>query len=345
MLGAGTASDSLVNDTVTGTPSNGVAAVFSNGPTTRLTNVTVANNAAGGALVGGGTLTLTNSLLASNSRNCGGSITDGGHNLSFPASDTSCPATFAHGDPKLAASLHDNGGPTQTLALQAGSAAIDQIPATGAHCPSTDQRGVHRPQGTKCDTGAFEFAKPTITIRSPINGAHYVKGERVLALYGCKEAGGTTLITSCFAPVKPGAPINTSSLGSKTFTVTATDKAGVRSTKTVSYTVVPQPMLNNLSQTHERWAEHQKAGTAPGTTFTFTVNVPGTITITFIRNRKVAGRLTATTEKGSNAVTFTGQLPNGTLLPAGTYTAVFTAADDFGTKSAPKSLSFTILPS
>ena len=55
----------------------------------------------------------------------------------------------------------DNGGPTMTQALGAGSVAIDQIPAEdcvdadGAPL-TTDQRGEPRPGGTACDVGAFE---------------------------------------------------------------------------------------------------------------------------------------------------------------------------------------------
>lgn len=52
--------------------------------------------------------------------------------------------------------LSDNGGPTLTHALLAGSPAIGAGPASG--CPATDQRGVARPapSNTRCDTGAFE---------------------------------------------------------------------------------------------------------------------------------------------------------------------------------------------
>jgi len=56
----------------------------------------------------------------------------------------------------------DHGGPTATLALPPGSAAID----TGACLPTytdaatmtvtTDARGISRPQGNGCDIGAFE---------------------------------------------------------------------------------------------------------------------------------------------------------------------------------------------
>ncbi|MFE1290625.1 choice-of-anchor Q domain-containing protein [Streptomyces sp. NPDC058751] len=55
-------------------------------------------------------------------------------------------------DPRLAP-LGDNGGPTDTVALLPGSPALD----AARDCPSTDQRGVLRPQGPACDIGAFEY--------------------------------------------------------------------------------------------------------------------------------------------------------------------------------------------
>lgn len=57
-------------------------------------------------------------------------------------------------DPDLGP-LADNGGLTQTHALPAGSSAIDK--GTSAGAPSTDQRGLSRPQGSGYDIGAFEF--------------------------------------------------------------------------------------------------------------------------------------------------------------------------------------------
>jgi hypothetical protein len=46
--------------------------------------------------------------------------------------------------------LADNGGPTETMALRAGSPAID----LGSGCPPRDQRGV--PRAGVCDSGAYE---------------------------------------------------------------------------------------------------------------------------------------------------------------------------------------------
>src|SRR5262249_57628803 len=55
----------------------------------------------------------------------------------------------------------NDGGPRQTQALLANSPAID----AGVNCPppSVDQRGVVRPQGTACDSGAFELQGPVNT--------------------------------------------------------------------------------------------------------------------------------------------------------------------------------------
>lgn len=72
---------------------------------------------------------------------------------------TGCPAgatctNIITSDPKLGP-LSNNGGATQTLALLAGSAAID-AGGENSICTATDQRGVLRPQGSSCDIGSYE---------------------------------------------------------------------------------------------------------------------------------------------------------------------------------------------
>jgi hypothetical protein len=59
--------------------------------------------------------------------------------------------------------LQDNGGPTWTQALLAGSEAIDTtldvlgcVDETGALL-TTDQRGAPRPMDARCDVGAVEY--------------------------------------------------------------------------------------------------------------------------------------------------------------------------------------------
>ena len=106
--------------------------------------------------------TLTNNVLEGNGGafacaiEGGGAATiiSGGGNV---ISDGSCNpggADLSSTD-ALLGPLADNGGPTLTYALGAGSPAID-FAGAGA-CPATDQRGVARPQGAGCDVGSFEF--------------------------------------------------------------------------------------------------------------------------------------------------------------------------------------------
>ena len=66
-------------------------------------------------------------------------------------------------DPALGP-LADNGGPTPTHALSAASPAVNAgnpnvLGSGGASCAATDQRGIDRPSGLRCDIGAFELAR------------------------------------------------------------------------------------------------------------------------------------------------------------------------------------------
>ena len=56
----------------------------------------------------------------------------------------------------------NNGGNTDTFALDPTSLAIDAVPTSWPFCSGTDQRGVTRPQGAGCDIGAFELTPFTI---------------------------------------------------------------------------------------------------------------------------------------------------------------------------------------
>ena len=104
------------------------------------------------------TLILRNTIMSSDplvDQNCfigSGAITDGGHNLQFgSAAAQSCGASIPVSNPLLAP-LANNGGYSYTMALQAGSPAVD----AGSGCEAMDQRLVARPIGPACDIGAFE---------------------------------------------------------------------------------------------------------------------------------------------------------------------------------------------
>jgi hypothetical protein len=193
-------------------------------------------------------LRLQNTIVASSTgAGCAGNtpsaIVDGGFNLSY--GDASCPG--ANGDPELG-SLGNYGGPTATLPLGSGSAAINQVPGAGADCPAADQRGVDRPQGGECDIGAFEFATPTVNVVAPRGRADYGLGERTLADFRCTEGGIASPITACSGTVPSGQPINTRAAGVESFNVTAVDATGQEMSRHLHYTVLPY--TNPLSAVH-----------------------------------------------------------------------------------------------
>jgi hypothetical protein len=76
-----------------------------------------------------------------------------------------------------------------------------------------------------------------VTVSTPRNRATYSKGQRVLALYSCRDGRAGPGIRSCVGMVADGKPINTRTPGSHTFTVTAVSSDGQRTVKTVSYAV------------------------------------------------------------------------------------------------------------
>ncbi|MCB0186453.1 MAG: right-handed parallel beta-helix repeat-containing protein, partial [Caldilineaceae bacterium] len=151
----------VINSTFSANQSDGPGGGISNDQgAVALTNCTFFGNRAtegGGIYNVNGTLTVTNTVIAGSPAggNCSGPLAIAStHNLS---DDDSCGASFAQVDVaalKLG-TLADNGGPTPTIALNAGSVAIDAGDDT--RCPATDQRGVMRPAGAHCDIGAFEF--------------------------------------------------------------------------------------------------------------------------------------------------------------------------------------------
>jgi predicted outer membrane repeat protein len=143
--------------------------IFSDGTSTNIiTNSTFSGNTSSGGDSGGNidnnlgdTVTLRNTIVAGAVRSCtGGYIIDLGNNID---SGESCipipiPSSMKNTDPLLG-DLANNGGPTQTFALLAGSPAIDAGDDTTcgtAPVNGIDQRGVARPQGAHCDIGAYE---------------------------------------------------------------------------------------------------------------------------------------------------------------------------------------------
>ena len=92
--------------------------------------------------------------------NAYGTFTDAGYNLSSDNTPALSGTSHNVADPKLG-SLADNGGPTRTMLLLAGSPAVN---AGGDACLAADQRGFPRPWGAHCDIGAVEMQLPVIAV-------------------------------------------------------------------------------------------------------------------------------------------------------------------------------------
>lgn len=106
-------------------------------------------------------ISIANSIIDSDipSDSCSEPIVSLGYNIDNGGScvDGSVVGDKPNTNPQLdPAGLQNNGGPTETIALLPNSLAIDMAnPACPP--PGTDQRGVLRPQFTRCDIGAYEF--------------------------------------------------------------------------------------------------------------------------------------------------------------------------------------------
>ena len=151
---------------------NNGGAIYNYAGTVSLNNVTLANNSSTGTNGGGavkneaaGILHLKNTLMSNNSvMDCANSGTVATDIANLVGTGT-C-GTLNSTNAQLGG-LANNGGITQTIALQSGSPAID----TGdtATCEALDQTGETRTNYGTCDIGAYEYRSMPATTTSDIN--------------------------------------------------------------------------------------------------------------------------------------------------------------------------------
>jgi hypothetical protein len=172
----------ITNSTVSQnwSPSGGIAGIANVNGELKITNATIVSNTGSAPGIGGGihnedifnldvqpVLSITNSIVAHNTgSNCDGELTSLGHNIE---DNISCGFT-SNGDlsstnPMLDA-LGFYSGPTLVYGLKIESPAVDA--GDDAACPATDQRGLSRVQGMRCDIGAFELELETFRLYLPV---------------------------------------------------------------------------------------------------------------------------------------------------------------------------------
>ena len=236
--GSATLTNCTVSDNV-GTSSSG--GIYLSG-TANSNNTIVAGNtdSSGASDIGGsGTVSGSNNLIGTGS---GGLINGSQGNLVGVA------------NPGLAP-LGNDGGPTETMALLAGSVAIDAGSNALAVDPSgnpltTDQRGFSRISGGTVDIGAFEVQKPILNPTTLPNGNYGTAYNQSITATETGGAGGpyTFAITAGTRPtgltlstggVLSGVPTVAETVS---FTVTATDSSGFAGSQTYTITVAPAPL-------------------------------------------------------------------------------------------------------
>lgn len=124
-----------------------------------------------------------------------------------------------------------------------------------------------------------DVTNPTVDLRTPPDRTIYAQNQAATADYTCADEAGGSGIATCVGTVGDGSPIDTSSPGSRDFTVTAVDNAGNVTEVTHTYTTrSPQPDLR-LKFGHSYWFDNVYNTTgdgvtgSPGTTFTHIVSV------------------------------------------------------------------------
>ena len=183
----------ITNTTISGNVTNtsfstgGGILINSNSPSyiINLTHTTITQNTADGAGGGirysdNGTVNLQSSILAGNTStttanaDCDGPIVSQDYNIIQDTDGCTITGTTTNNITAASALLNplaDNGGSTDTHALQALSPALDAIPLTvngGGTSYVLDQRGVSRPQNGSCEIGAYEVDPTPLTVSSSV---------------------------------------------------------------------------------------------------------------------------------------------------------------------------------
>lgn len=139
------------------------------GGSVNLSSVTITRNGVGGneavldTTLNGDSILMRNSIIVGNlGQDCAARPVSLGYNVFGSCTPDNDDPTSIEGFFETTLPLADNGGPTQSCALFMGSPAVDAGNPAGCtdhlgNPITTDQRGVPRPKGSRCDAGAYEY--------------------------------------------------------------------------------------------------------------------------------------------------------------------------------------------
>ena len=248
------------------------------GANLRLFNTTVFGNSSalgGGVAHAGVPVLLRNTIVAGSlaGGTCSEPVSSEGGNID---SGATCalggPGDRSSTDPLLEP-LADNGGPTPTHALRAISPAVD---AGVSPCPTTDQRGISRPQNAGCDIGAYELVgvpadttPPETTIGSGPPAA--TTATSASFSFGADEAGSTfecALDAAAFAACMSPYEVSGLAVGGHSFAVRATDASGNTDATPAAYAWIVEPPPDTTPP--ETTIDSGPPATTAETTATFT---------------------------------------------------------------------------
>ncbi len=163
-----------------------------------------------------------------------------------PVISCSSPGTgWVSTDVSIACTATDSDGlanPTTDSSFQLTTAVS---PGTETTAATTNSRQVCDTTGLCSTAGPFAGLKidrkaPLAVVTTPAQLASYSFGAAVNAEYACTDTGsGIAATAGCVGSVAVGSPIDTTTPGPKTFTVTAKDDAGNTSTVSANYVVLP----------------------------------------------------------------------------------------------------------
>ncbi len=136
---------------------------------------------------------------------------------------------------------------------------------------------------------------PEVRIAAPTDGATYTLGQSVTPTYSCTDRGGSTL-QECTVT----SPVDTTTTGQRSFSVTAADGAGHVTTSTRHYTVGPAPQtVDALVRASKGWVGSDTFGDSSGQRVTVRLRRRGAVRWATARLQNEGGEPNAITVQGS----------------------------------------------